>query len=115
MIDIHISTKCESKYVEDSSIVNIWSLATLLGACGIQSLSFNPGQTQAYVYNANDMQIPIEEHLGRSGLYIEKDLIALRLSRIYNADMNFGGWGTETTLYSQGMYYQMHIWGAAYT
>lgn len=116
VIDITINTKCEL-FNKSGTTHMIWSLQTLCGACGVSSITIDPKRTYARVYTPGDVTYPNTSQCGRTGLMVQKnDTNTFCLSRIYNDDMQYGGWGTEATgLYAVGMYYTMELHGVSYT
>lgn len=116
VIDITINTKCEVFNKRENTHC-IWSLQKLCEVCSVNSINIDPERTYAHVYIPGDNTYPTNEQSGRTGLAVQKnDEITFCLGRIYTYEMDYGGWGTETTgLYAVGMCYTMELHGVSYT
>ena len=115
--NIHIQCKCETNnYTGSDKIVDLFTDEGILNVLGCKSISWSTYNTRAIVFDPTNNVFPIPDYLGRTGLLVEyrgAPYNSFLLSRIYDAAMSFGGWGTESELYKSGLYYIMDIYGAS--
>ena len=109
--DIHIECKFES-FSNEGSGFNIFNVNALKAACNCTTINCDTKNTNVILYRLDGESPGTAEHFGRTGLLLHIDNTNSYFERIYNAEMESGGWNRSIPIYKDGNYAIMDAYGA---
>lgn len=113
--DIQISCYFELWKPPGGSNYKIFNENALKSVCGGKKVTIEPEKSTVTLFQQGSN--PVDNNFfGRTGLAFHAvPGGSIEFSRCYNAALNFGGWGTEISLYGQGRFAIINVIGAVLT
>lgn len=113
--DIQISCYFELWRPPGGSSYKIFNENALKSVCGGKKVTIEPEKSTVTLFQQGSN--PVDNNFfGRTGLAFHAvPGGSIEFTRCYNAALNFGGWGTEISLYGQGRFAIINVIGAVLT